>query len=93
MIRKALHENESKLAWELIENLTSHYPNGLDEKTIEKYFHFLAKNNTQTAEYVEKMLRLLERDERILSEPVAKGLIDILMGANCEANQIRMDFS
>lgn len=93
VIRKALHENESKLAWKLIENLSSHYPHELQDSTIEKYLHFSAKNKNQTPEYVEKMLQLLERIERNLSEPVAKTLINILRGSNCDANQIRMDFS
>lgn len=93
VIRKALHENEYKLAWELIENLSSHFPNELHETTIEKYLIFSGKNNNQTPDYVEKMLQLLERNERNLSEPLAKTLIDILRGSNCHANQIRMDFS
>lgn len=93
VIRKALHENESKLGWELIKNLTTHYPNELHENTIAKYLHFSAKNNSQTPEYVEKMLQLLEKNECNLFEPVAKTLIDILRESNCDANQIRMDFS
>lgn len=94
LIRKALHENEFKLAWQLIENLTSHHPNELHENTIEKYLHFSAKNNhIQTSECVKKILQLLERNERNLSEPVANVLIDILRGSNLDANQIRMNLS
>lgn len=93
LIRKAMRENEYKIVWELLQTLTSCHPNDLQQKTIEKYLHFSAKKNTPTLEYVGKMLRLLEKTEKILIEPVAKTLIDTLKQSNCEAKRIQMDFS
>lgn len=93
LIRKAMRENEYKIVWELLENLTFHHPNELQQKTIGKYLHFSAKKNAPTLEYVEKMLRLLEKSEKILIEPVAKVLIDILKRSECEVKRIQMDFS
>lgn len=94
LIRKAMRENEYKVVWELLETLTSHHhPNELQQKTIEKYLHFSATKNAPTLEYVAKMLRLLEKTEKILIEPVAKTLIDILKRTKCGTKRIEMDFS
>lgn len=93
LIDKALKENETELVLKLIESTPVRHSNDLLPETIENYLNILAKQQTSTLEYVEKILEFLEKGKRIIFEPVAKALINALKQSNCELKQIQMDSS
>lgn len=93
LINKALKENETELVLQLIESTSIHHSNNLLPETIENYLNFLAKQQISTLEYVAKILRFLEKGKRIIFEPVAEALINVLKQSNCEVKRIEMDSS
>lgn len=92
LIVKALKENETELVLQLIES-SVHHSHDLLPETIEKYLSFVAKQQISSFEYVEKILRYLEKAKRTIFEPVAETLINVLKQCNCEVKRIQMDSS
>lgn len=95
LLEKAICEKETNLVYKLMEALTLHHANKLEPNIIGKILHFLAEQKFQTQKCVGKILQILQENERIITEPVAETLINVLKRSNHnnDAKRIQMDFS
>lgn len=90
LIRKALQERDIKLVWHLIDALSESELKELSMETIQAFWRFCGENKPSCRDNIERMLQALEKNEVILNEAAAIGLIEVLtkLDHHCQAVQL-----
>lgn len=89
IIEKSIRERELDLAWQYISE-----PNvPIKPSLLLEYWNFCKKNPQELRDNVEKMFKLLETRETLLTEVTVSKLLQLLNESGCAAKLVNIDIS